>query len=345
MSKKEIRNGLGELYEKHTTVIDTFTKRTRDEKEYKDVYYCLRENRITFYYKGRELLTLLNDNDQLKIKLRNLSAPSQNSQRKEELEKINAKYIEDVNSIEYKRIKPEFILKNNKKEFQPLDITNYSTKKLSYKSLSQKLFDAGKTFLDSYYKGKEDLELPTQGKYCAKYKELLNDFIVIDMEYVEPQDESNETEENEKMAIGGRYDMLALQKMKNNKYKLIFIELKCNKSAIVNEKTGVIQHIEDMSAYVKNGLSDEFKNMVTNVVEKRKEYGRRGSKSDSDIIDIDFTNPEIWILFDMQQKEKQVQTEEEIKKLLPKLQTSNAKFFWGDIEHNKKIEEIKGEQI
>ena len=96
--------------------------------------------------------------------------------------------------------------------------------------------------------------------------------------------------------------MIALHNLGNNKYKLVFIELKSARSAC-RGSSGINDHIDDMKEFLeeynKNSiLKEAFKEFVKNTLDTKVELKLIPNIE----YNIDFNNPEFWLLFDMQDK-------------------------------------------
>ncbi|MDF9867116.1 hypothetical protein OKW22_000677 [Bacilli bacterium PM5-3] len=235
-------------------------------KKDKELYMAFRTDKIQIYYHLRLCMTIYMK-DNIAIKLRDLSAG-------------NTEFNNDL-----KNNLPTFYINNKPKSIDLLSLQNLTINDYS------DIFNIIKNALDKYYINTKT-ELMVQQDYVIKYNNLDNLYI-LDTEYQEP---FNNDIDRKASTIRGRYDMIALKKIDEKHYKLIFIELKINKSACIDKKSGIINHIVDMVNYLKQSDLSLHKENIKFHLDMKYEMQFLKEKINNDFID--YKNPEFWILYD-----------------------------------------------
>lgn len=137
----------------------------------------------------------------------------------------------------------------------PLPQDFWQSSSLALKRLVDDFFDPDKTKCRDYFKdysGKQQsnktkqqlLEKVRQQQIMKANQSLSGPYFIYDMEYAQARNSKDEK-------VGGRFDMLALRRMADDLYRLVFVELKSTKSACVG-KSGIREHESDLSAYTKS---------------------------------------------------------------------------------------------
>lgn len=311
-----------------------FTQRVLEDAS---VFIGVRNNRLTFYYKGRELFTLnFNSNSEEDITI----TTRQEFENNQDLNDMMYKAMSEVPLNESKTIKKDFT--SNKKGGKYL-INRSELKGYSIKTVCQYLIEKFKEPIDKYYEYETDKELPVQGKYMSKYNFQKNkDLYILDMEFILSKDLK---EKIGKEDIKGRYDMLALKKY-NDKYKLVFIELKCTTSAIKDKSSGVNSHINDMDNFLccynspNSKLKAIMEQTIKEIIRVKGEDNLKLIKG-LDVNQIDFDNPEFWIIFDMLKNEKAIKKEDVQAFATMEKSGATLKFYTGTLateEYSKLID-------
>lgn len=121
---------------------------------------------------------------------------------------------------------------------------------------------------------KHSNDKPTPEKKAQSKLVLLNNqnldsnWFCIDVEYVKP---FHNKAEKEKADFNGRFDIIALSKMKP--YKVALIELKYGSGAIGGE-SGISKHVEDFSKFCEKGyFESQLKQEIIEIVKGQKELG------------------------------------------------------------------------
>lgn len=326
-----------EYFEKNLHQIRKWTERI-NQKENKDIFLGIRDDRLTFYYMGRELFTIHIQREKISIETRSLfgghSAKAQ---------ALNSKFISIISHIP--------LVRNYGKERSELDATcgkkgNKFTiefdNSYSVYEVCNYLIKNFKELLNEKYDQKigdlATLELPVQNLYLNKFGSGTDDLFIVEMEFILPKEFKKRLVDKD---IEGRYDMVALYKN-----HLVFIELKVNKEACLdnpnNDSSGIQSHIEDMTRFLeeynRDGLlKKEFSETVKNMITTRRKL--KLLKFDIDVDAIDFDRPDFWILLDMKDGTK-IDFIEDIEKFTGSIEDKPfLKFYRGDIV-NKSYEKL-----
>lgn len=112
-------------------------------------------------------------------------------------------------------------------------------------------------------KGKSGLlEKRRQQQIMSANTDISGEYFIYDMEYDQARKSTTDTK-------SGRFDMLALRRVELNKFALVFIELKCTKSAC-GGKSGIKKHKDDLEVY-KTKIN-QIKTREIDAVEIYKQY-------------------------------------------------------------------------
>lgn len=335
------------FFKRNIRKIRAYTQRLTT-KEFNDIFLGIRNQRFTFYYYGRELLTLdFSNGDINDFIIQTRGEFGNNEELNNQLKEIvsNIPLVKNYglykSTKDFSKIKKNghYIIKTSElKGYSNMEVCMYLLKEL--KELMKLRYPKGITS-----------ELQVQGEYMTKYDFTNNKFknlYMIDMEFILAKG----VKEKVKCQVEGRYDMIGLTQGEDDKYKLVFIELKSKRDAIKNKTSGINNHIDDMDTFLSiyNNKEMELKNlMVSNIKSIIELKGEKNLKlfKGLDINKIDFDNPEFWLLFDMVDKTK-VDTIEDIKKIINadihSMEKSNTtlRFFKGHVRNNNDdlIEEI-----
>ena len=335
------------FFKRNIRKIRAYTQRLT-EPEFSDIFLGIRNQRFTFYYYGRELLTLdfsSGDIDNFIIQTRDVFGNN---------EELNNKLKEIVSNIPLEK---EYETYQSTKDFSKSKKNNHyiintsELKGYSNKKICMYLLKELKELMKQRYPKGITSELQIQGEYMTRYNFTNNKFknlYMIDMEFIL----SSSVKEKVNCQVEGRYDMIGLYLTKEGKYKLVFIELKSKRDAIKNKTSGINNHIDDMDTFLSiyNNKDMELKNLlvsnIKSIIELKSEKNLKLFKG-LNLNKIDFDNPEFWLLFDMVDKTK-VDTTEDVKKIINSdinsMEKSNTtlRFFKGHIRNNNDdfIEEI-----
>jgi hypothetical protein len=88
------------------------------------------------------------------------------------------------------------------------------------------------------------LEKQRQQEIMMTNNTLSGEYFIYDMEYDQPRNSSKEKK-------SGRFDMLALRRMGNGCFNLVFIELKSTRNSC-DGKSGIEKHCDDLNRYIEN---------------------------------------------------------------------------------------------
>lgn len=326
------------FFKRNIRKIRAYTQRLTT-KEFNDIFLGIRNQRFTFYYYGRELLTLDFSNGDINDFIIQTRGEFGNN------EELNNKLKEIVSNVplvknygmskstkDFSKSKKSghYIIKTTElKGYSNMEVCMYLLKEL--KELMKQRYPKGITS-----------ELQVQGEYMTKYDFTNNkfkDLYMIDMEFILAKG----VKEKVKCQVEGRYDMIGLYLTEEGKYKLVFIELKSKRYAIKDKSAGINNHIDDMDTFLSiyNNKDMELKNLlvsnIKSIIELKSEKNLKLFKG-LDINKIDFDNPEFWLLFDMVDKTK-VDTIEDIKKIINSdvhnMEKSNTtlRFFKGHVRN------------
>lgn len=288
------------FYDKETKTglykIRTYTERLKecfDEKDMKKIFLGIRDNRFTFYYYGYALLNITMKDNKLVIITRDefRSDEEANKDYAEAMKKIPL-----VRNYEKDRIEISAHKVDKHYEIYESDYIQPELKSKTYsiKTLMSYLFTELMKIMEKHFKFQEKTERAIQNRYMTEYNPH-DEIYVIDMEFCLP----GAIQKKLQKTIHGRYDMIALKHLKDNNYKLVFIELKSKKIACLGT-SGINSHIKDMKEFLeeyKNNadLKNEFKAFVQETLNIRSEL-KLIPKID---YNIDYDTPEFWLLFDM----------------------------------------------
>lgn len=291
------------FYDKETNYglykIRTYTQRLKEKiekdgkiEDMRRIFLGIRENRFCFYYYGYVLLNITMRNDKLVIMTRDEfgSDVETNKTYAEVMKKIPlvSKYEKDKTMAAHKVGKHYEIYESD--YTQPgVEKETYSVKELMTYLLTNLM-----AIMEQHFGFKENSERAIQNRYMTEYTPK-DEIYVIDMEFLLP----GYMQKKIKEAIHGRYDMIALKHLNDDNYKLVFIELKSKKGACKGT-SGINDHIKDMRDFLKtyennSDLKTEFKSFVNETLKTRSQLKLIPNKE----YNIDFDNPEFWLLFDM----------------------------------------------
>lgn len=110
--------------------------------------------------------------------------------------------------------------------------------------LTEDVFKTGAQLPQSPRAKQPLIEKQHQQRIMTENSSLDSGYFVFDMEY-------DQARSNIEEAKSGRFDMLALRKMEEGLYNLVFIELKSTKSACTG-KCGIQKHYADLSKYIQD---------------------------------------------------------------------------------------------
>lgn len=326
-----------EYFEKNLRQIRKWTERI-NQKENRDIFLGIRDDRLTLYYMGRELFTIHVQKEKLVIETRSLFGG-----HSVKAQALNSKFISIISRIP--------LVRNYEKERSELDATHAKKgnkfiieidNSYSAREVCNYLIRNFKELLNEKYDQKiGDLatqELPVQNLYLNKYGSGKDDLFIVEMEFILPKEFKERLVDKN---IEGRYDMVGLYKN-----HLVFIELKVNKEACLDnpnkDSSGIQSHIEDMTRFLeeynRDGiLKKEFSEAVKNMIATRRKL--KLLKLDIDVEKIDFDHPDFWILLDMKDKTV-VNSIEDIEKFTGPIEDKPfLKFYKGDIV-NKDFEKL-----
>lgn len=328
--------------------IRAYTQRLVD-KEFKDIFLGIRNNRFTFYYYGRELLTMdFNYKNFDDVVIRTRKEFGNNTELNNKLKEVvsNIPLIRNYDTVEGS-IDISSSKNGGKYILNTTDLKGYSVK-----DACVYLLRGIKDVVRERYNGVISSELQVQGEYMTRYNftnSKYKDLYMVDMEFIL----SKKVEEKIGSTVDGRYDMIGLYKTESDRYKLVFIELKSKKNAIIDDEkkkeqgkktSGINSHIEDMDKFlaIYNGEDSWLKKLLVEninaIIEMKGEQNLKLFKGlDTNLIDYD--DPEFWLLFDMVDGTK-IDSIADIKKIIRKdinkMDLSNAtlKFFKGCVRNN-----------
>jgi len=238
--------------------------------------------------------------------------------------------------------------KGGKYILKPSDLKGYSIKEACIY-----LLRGIKEIVKERYNGIISSELQVQGEYMTRYNftnSKFKDLYMVDMEFIL----SKKVEEKIGSTVDGRYDMIGLYKTDSDKYKLVFIELKSKKNAIIDDEnkkeqgkktSGINSHIEDMDKFLtiynneNSWLKDLLSKNINTIIEMKGEQNLKLFEGlDTSLIDYD--NPEFWLLFDMVDETK-IDNVDDIRKIIKtdikQMNSSHAtlRFFKGCVRNNE----------
>ncbi len=322
--------------------IRSWTERINTKENRDDIFLGIRNDRLTFYYMGRELFTLYFEGEELWLKTR-----KRFTGESAKAENLNAKFERIMANIplENKHTSKVFdATPSLKGDCYYLNSRPIPDGRYSILVIAEYLLKNLKVLVSEYYDcktgTKATAELPVQNLYLNSFSNPLDDLFIVEMEFTLPK---KLKEKIGKPNISGRYDMIGLYKN-----KLIFIELKVNKSACLEKKSsskssGIISHIADMEEFLeeynKDGLlKKELKTSLKNMIKMRQDLKLINTYYDPETIDFD--NPEFWILLDMLDG-TQISCIEDIENITGPIEDKPfLKFYEGDIA-NKKYKQLK----
>jgi len=303
------------FFKRNIRKIRAYTQRL-NEPEFSDIFLGIRNKRFTFYYYGRELLTLdFSNGDENNFIIQTRAEFGNNEELNNKLKEVITNIPLEKPTSHYKIIKD---FSENKKSGHYIIKTSELSEYSNMNACIHLLKGLKELMKQRYPKGITS-ELQVQGEYMTRYNFTNNkfkDLYMIDMEFIL----SSGVKEKVNCQVEGRYDMIGLYLTKEGKYKLVFIELKSKRDAIKNKTSGINNHIDDMDTFLSiyNNKDMELKNLlvsnIKSIIELKGEKNLKLIKG-LDINKIDFDNPEFWLLFDMVDKTK-VDTIEDIKKII-----------------------------
>ncbi len=273
-------------------LIDPIINYVRDN--HTSIFIGFRKGKITFYYKGRETISLILDSENIKIKIRDLFKAKDISSNYVKHNSLNEKAIESLSDY----------YNENSKSFNNISLKNLVDDNGDI--ILDKVIKIIKTtieMLDGYYGSDEQTEEKTiQNKIACNYQIWNNSYLCIDQEYNE---KSNNKQEKDESNVTGRYDLIFLQDV-GNKIKLLFVELKSTRKASIDLTTGNVNHLFDMIEFIKVYKDDNFKtreiieNSIKFILERKNAFGYI---EEVDFNKIDFDNPEYIIMYDVTTKD------------------------------------------
>jgi len=255
-------------------------------KEDCDNYFLtFRNNRLTIYYRGLFLLDIKIKNKKMYVSLRKESSTETN----EVILANNKDYLT--------KLKEAGLIINDK----IIDIEVDAKENVDF-------INIGATWIDNYLQDKVN-EKTIQSDISCKYQNINDNLICIDTEYVEKF--SNGKTIKEESNVKGRYDFIFLKKenseKENSKFKVLFGELKANKAACTDYTTGILNHVNDMNAFLESyknneyGTQDKIRNSILFALKTKYKLGLIFEiKEDA----IDFSNPKFALIFAKSRKMK-----------------------------------------
>lgn len=295
-----------------------FTERL-NSKELCDIFLGVRNGKLTFYYKGYELLNLTFDNNSIRINLRPYfnDNESLNTMIDSIIENMPLKYGDSCKTLK-ERIndKDQEALKIKSKSNQYYinleDFHNYS-RKIAFEYLLSEL----KKVMEIRFPNNKERQI--QNLYTTNYNfKTRKELFIVDMEFACPGSLTDELGKNFK----GRYDMIALKLDEDEKYYPVFIELKSLKNSIKDNKktdeksSGINGHIEDMDIFLNfyNKKGELFELIKNNILDAIKIKNKLKLISFDESL-INFEKTEFWLLFDM--VDCVIETKEDVEKIQP----------------------------
>lgn len=245
-----------ELTEEYKKIFNPLIELLNNNRDKYFVSFRTQPDRMTIYYKKREMFELRYRNEQWYIMPRNISS----SETKKHIVNANKKFLSSLDEFGFKY---EEVLVD-----EQFDLV--------------KFFEINKTWIDDYCEDKETEEI-IQNRIACAYSCIRDNLLCIDMEYILSKNMKNGSE------IAGRYDFMFLKKNIDNKYEIVLGELKSTKKACRDLTTGIMNHFEDM-AFFKDEFNNniEFKKRIIDDIifslEMKREFG---------LLDVDIKNVDI----------------------------------------------------